>query len=125
MPLMTAARLSIVHRSCIALLGFVISSCSTYDTKWHHELIGVQVDVAFAQINAKPFYDKTLTVSETRGLYTAILKKFPLKDTKDDKRLIRVVNWNSDDRFIRVLCLKDRGKWIIFDVIDVPSKKIF
>lgn len=109
----------------MALLGFVNSSCCTYDTKGHDELIGVPIEVAFTQINAKASHDEVITVSEARELYTAVPRGFPLKDTNDDMSLIRVISWNLGDRFIRFLCLKNREKWIIFDAIDVPSDKIF
>ena len=106
-------------------MGITLASCATCDSRKHDELVGSLVEVAFTQFGIKTSHDETMSMREARRLYTAVPQRIPSKNAESDKRLTRVINWNSRDRFVRVLCMNDHGKWIIFDVLDVPSDKGF
>ncbi len=60
---------------------------------------------------------------EARQCYTTVSQHRSSKDAESDKRVVRVINWHSGDRFVRVLCLNDRGEWIILEALDVPRDK--
>jgi hypothetical protein len=119
---MSAFRFGLLQFAFSAVL---VSSCSVYQSKTHNELIGSSLDSAFAQISQKPSYDTIIPVAEARRLYTSVAQAFPLSDRHYVTATIRVINWNAGDRFIRILSRKEHGKWIIFDVLDIPAEKSF